>query len=147
MCSEHIVRAPSLIPHSCSLSLLYAVHLSKTCSTLSSSRLLHITHCLPSSLFFHPPTSALSPADLVLNQNLSLAPLLSPGSFTYFSSFNCFFTAAYRSRVFLLCTSSNHLCLHFLFRLLPHFSIRRCSYHIFFFAAHLCAITIPRSNK
>ena len=45
-----------------------------------SSLLLHITHCLPSSLFFHPPTSTLRPADLVLNLNLSLAPLLSPGS-------------------------------------------------------------------
>ena len=76
---------------------------------------IHITHCLASSLFFHPHTSALRPADLVLNLNLSLAPLLSPGSFTYFSSSSCFFTAAHRSRVFLLCTSSVHLCSHFLF--------------------------------
>ena len=36
------------------------------------------------SLFFHPPTSALRPADLVLNLSLSLASLLSLGSFTYF---------------------------------------------------------------
>ena len=86
-----------------------------------------------------PPLPSDLHADLVLNLNFTLAPLLSPGSFTYFSSFNCFFTAAYRSRVFLLCTSSNHLCLHFLFRLLPHFSIRRCSYHIFFFrCSSLC---------
>ena len=61
-----------------------------------------------------PPLPSDLHADLVLNLNFTLAPLLSPGSFTYFSSFNCFFTAAYRSRVFLLCTSSNHLCSHFL---------------------------------
>ena len=54
-----------------------------TCSKLSSSPSLHITYCLASSLFFYPPTSALRYADLVLNLNLSLAPLLSPWLFIY----------------------------------------------------------------
>ena len=39
-----------------------------------------ITHSITSSLFFHPPTSALRPADLDLHLNLSLATLLPPGS-------------------------------------------------------------------
>ena len=114
--SYYVCSHPSLIPHSdsisfhsCSLSLLYAVHLSKTCSTLSSCS-LHITR------LFVLPSSHLCPQTSWSGSESKLEPGPPPISRVIYIllSFNCFFTAVYRSRVFLFCTSSIHLCSHFL---------------------------------